>query len=114
MSPSTRDRVRTPVCKLSMTSKCWSNTSTTQMVRTHVTSFHLGVERPTDPSLDLVKLKMWDPLQSLLTSQNSSDEIKVQTLWIIGTAVQNNPSAQNSVRVSLQHAKNSWTKSNLR
>jgi hsp70-interacting protein len=42
---------------------------------------------------------MWDHLQSLLTSQNSSDVIKVQTLWIIGTAVQNNPSAQNSVRV---------------
>jgi hsp70-interacting protein len=35
-----------------------------------------------------------------LTSQNSSDEIKAQTLWIVGTAVQNNPSAQNSVRVS--------------
>lgn len=47
--------------------------------------------------LDLVKLKMWDSLQFLLTSRNSSDEIKVQTLWIIGTAVQNNPSAQNSV-----------------
>ena len=58
--------------------------------------------------LDLAKLKMWDPLQSLLVSQNSSDEIKVQTLWIIGTAVQNNPSAQNSVRVSLRHAANSW------
>ena len=48
---------------------------------------------------DLDKLKMWGPLHSLLTSPNSSDEIKVQTLWIIGTAVQNNPSAQNSVRI---------------
>jgi len=49
--------------------------------------------------LDLVKLKMWGPLQSLLTSQSPSDEIKTRTLWIIGTAVQNNPSAQNSVRI---------------
>ncbi|KAF9780652.1 nucleotide exchange factors-like protein [Thelephora terrestris] len=37
---------------------------------------------------------MWDPLQSLLTSQDLSDEIKVHTLWIIGTTVQNNPTAQ--------------------
>lgn len=57
--------------------------------------FEMLVEQ-IDNANDLVKLKMWDPLQSLLTSQNSSDEIKVQTLWIIGTAVQNNPAAQNS------------------
>ncbi|KAF9646148.1 nucleotide exchange factors-like protein [Thelephora ganbajun] len=57
--------------------------------------FEMLVEQ-IDNANDLTKLKMWDPLQSLLTSQNSSDEIKLQTLWIIGTAVQNNPSAQNS------------------
>lgn len=65
----------------------------------------LGLEIYRYSSLDLEKLKMWDPLQSLLTSQNSSDDIKVQTLWIIGTAVQNNPAAQISVGVS---SENSW------
>lgn len=48
--------------------------------------------------IDLDKLKMWEPLQELLTSPASSDEIKTQTLWVVGTAVQNNPSAQTSVR----------------
>ncbi|KAF9784498.1 nucleotide exchange factors-like protein [Thelephora terrestris] len=55
--------------------------------------FEMFVEQ-IDNANDLEKLKMWDPLQSLLTSQDSSDEIKVHTLWIIGTAVQNNPTAQ--------------------
>ena len=41
---------------------------------------------------------MWEPLHSLLTSPNSSEAIQMQTLWILGTAVQNNPAAQNSVR----------------
>ena len=76
--------------------------------------FDSEAQEPTDPFSDLVKLKMWDPLQSLLTSRNSSDAIKVQTLWIIGTAIQNNPSAQNSVCVSLRHALNPQVKSNLR
>jgi len=58
-----------------------------------------------DNANNLEKLKMRDPLQSLLTSQNSSDDIKVQTLWIIGTAVQNNPAAQISVGIS---SENSW------
>lgn len=49
-----------------------------------------------DNANDLAKLKMWDPLQSLLTSKNSSDKIKMQTLWVVGTAIQNNPSAQNA------------------
>lgn len=57
--------------------------------------FEMLVEQ-IDNANDLEKLKMWGPLQSLLVSQNSTDEIKVQTLWVIGTAVQNNPSAQNS------------------
>ncbi|KAI0799606.1 nucleotide exchange factor Fes1-domain-containing protein [Irpex lacteus] len=49
-----------------------------------------------DNANDLVKLKMWEPLQNLLTAPSSSDEIKTNVLWIIGTAVQNNPSAQNA------------------
>jgi hsp70-interacting protein len=48
--------------------------------------------------VDLVKLQMWEPLQNLLTSPTSTDEIKTQTLWIVGTAVQNNPAAQQAVR----------------
>jgi hypothetical protein len=50
---------------------------------------------------DLEKLGMWEPLQDLLAS--SSDDMKVQALWVIGTAVQNNPAAQKSVRSILSH-----------
>jgi hypothetical protein len=39
---------------------------------------------------------MWGPLQDLLGSP--SDDMKVQALWVIGTAVQNNPAAQKAVR----------------
>ncbi|KAI0287416.1 hypothetical protein BC826DRAFT_1044638 [Russula brevipes] len=45
-----------------------------------------------DNANDLEKLGMWEPLQSLLASP--SDDVKVQALWVIGTAVQNNPAAQ--------------------
>lgn len=48
---------------------------------------------------DLEKLRMWEPLQGLLAS--SSNDIKVQALWVIGTAMQNNPAAQKAVRSSL-------------
>ena len=43
---------------------------------------------------------MWKPLQNLLLSPSSPDRIKKQTLWVIGTAIQNNPSAQTAVRFS--------------
>ncbi|KAI0691804.1 nucleotide exchange factors-like protein [Cytidiella melzeri] len=49
-----------------------------------------------DNANDLTKLNMWEPLQNLLASPSSSDNIKTDVLWIIGTAVQNNPSAQNA------------------
>ena len=49
--------------------------------------------------VDLSKLKMWDPLQKLLTSPTSTEDIKVQAMWVMGTAVQNNPAAQNAVRI---------------
>ncbi|KAI9435807.1 nucleotide exchange factors-like protein [Lactarius indigo] len=52
-----------------------------------------------DNANDLEKLGMWEPLQGLLGSP--SDDVKVQALWVIGTAVQNNPSAQRAV--SLLH-----------
>jgi len=41
---------------------------------------------------------MWEPLQGLLASPE--DDVKVQALWVIGTAVQNNPAAQKAVRSS--------------
>ena len=44
---------------------------------------------------------MWEPLQGLLASP--SDDVKVQALWVIGTAVQNNPAAQKAVRSSSAH-----------
>lgn len=47
-----------------------------------------------DNANDLQKLKLWEPLVSLLDSTESSTEIKVQILWVIGTAIQNNPQAQ--------------------
>lgn len=45
-----------------------------------------------DNANDLEKLGMWEPLQGLLATP--SDDIKVQALWVIGTALQNNPAAQ--------------------
>ncbi|TBU42702.1 nucleotide exchange factors-like protein [Dichomitus squalens] len=57
--------------------------------------FEMLVEQ-IDNANNLEKLKMWEPLHSLLTSPNSSEAIQMQTLWILGTAVQNNPAAQNS------------------
>lgn len=44
---------------------------------------------------------MWSTLQDLLNSGASSDEIRAAVLWIIGTAVQNNPAAQNAVSFTL-------------
>ncbi|KAG5643298.1 hypothetical protein DXG03_001225 [Asterophora parasitica] len=49
-----------------------------------------------DNANDLVKLKLWEPLHALLTAPSSTLGIKMQTLWVIGTALQNNPSAQDS------------------
>ena len=40
---------------------------------------------------------MWPAIQSLLTSSTSTDGIRSAALWIVGTAAQNNPSAQNAV-----------------
>ncbi|KIM82029.1 hypothetical protein PILCRDRAFT_820934 [Piloderma croceum F 1598] len=41
-------------------------------------------------------MKMWKQLQELLTSPKSSPNIIKQTLWVIGTAIQNSPEAQNA------------------
>lgn len=54
-----------------------------------------------DPDVDLQNLQLWERLQSLLTSDNSSQELKTAVLWIIGTALQNNPAAQDDVRTRL-------------
>jgi len=47
---------------------------------------------------DLEKLGLWQPLLSLLDSTASPTAIKMQVLWVIGTALQNNPAAQDVVR----------------
>ncbi|KAI0316470.1 armadillo-type protein, partial [Amylostereum chailletii] len=47
-----------------------------------------------DNASDLEKLKMWEPLRTLLVAPSSTDGIRLQALWVIGTAVQNNPAAQ--------------------
>ncbi|RDB17617.1 Hsp70 nucleotide exchange factor FES1 [Hypsizygus marmoreus] len=49
-----------------------------------------------DNANNLEKLKLWEPLHSLLTSDSSTLPIKMQTLWVLGTATQNNPSAQDA------------------
>lgn len=45
---------------------------------------------------------MWPTIQSLLTSSTSTDSMRAAILWIIGTAVQNNPSAQSAVSTILR------------
>lgn len=49
-----------------------------------------------DNANNLESLKLWEPIQSLLTSEEASTDIKVHALWVIGTALQNNPSAQDA------------------
>ncbi|KAJ6554469.1 nucleotide exchange factor Fes1-domain-containing protein [Mycena capillaripes] len=48
-----------------------------------------------DNANNLEKLQMWSPLQSLITSAPTTS-IKMQALWVIGTALQNNPAAQDA------------------
>ncbi|KAL9714949.1 hsp70 nucleotide exchange factor fes1 [Leucoagaricus gongylophorus] len=57
-----------------------------------------------DNANDLEKLGLWPALISLLDSPESSTEIKVLVLWVIGTAIQNNPQAQDVVSVG------TWTR----
>jgi len=40
---------------------------------------------------------MWEPLHDLLLASGTSDALRMQTLWVIGTALQNNPAAQLAV-----------------
>lgn len=47
--------------------------------------------------IDLQKLKMWEPLHGLVGLPSTTDGVRLQTLWVLGTALQNNPSAQFSV-----------------
>ncbi|GLB44506.1 putative nucleotide exchange factor Fes1 [Lyophyllum shimeji] len=49
-----------------------------------------------DNANDLVKLGLWEPLHGLLIDSASTPEIKRHALWVIGTALQNNPSAQDA------------------
>jgi len=47
-----------------------------------------------DNANDMVVLKMWEPILSLAAS--SSAAISAQALWVISTAIQNNPSSQSA------------------
>lgn len=40
---------------------------------------------------------MWEPLHGLLSLPTTTDGLRLQTLWVLGTALQNNPAAQLSV-----------------
>ncbi|KAI8990373.1 nucleotide exchange factor Fes1-domain-containing protein [Trametes punicea] len=58
-------------------------------------NFEMLIEQ-IDNANNIEKLKMWEPLHGLLTNPTSSEDIQRQVLWILGTAVQNNPAAQHS------------------
>ncbi|KAE9387258.1 hypothetical protein BT96DRAFT_1005282 [Gymnopus androsaceus JB14] len=47
-----------------------------------------------DNANNLEKLNMWEPLHALLTS--GPDSVKAHAVWVIGTALQNNPAAQDA------------------
>ncbi|KAH6912019.1 adenyl-nucleotide exchange factor [Coprinopsis sp. MPI-PUGE-AT-0042] len=47
-----------------------------------------------DNANNLAALSLWEPLHGLLTSPTASSEIRVAALWVVGTALQNNPAAQ--------------------
>ncbi|KAL1746650.1 armadillo-type protein [Schizophyllum fasciatum] len=49
-----------------------------------------------DNANDLEKLNLWAPLHSLVTSPDTPPPVALQALWVVGTALQNNPSAQDS------------------
>lgn len=53
-------------------------------------------------------MNMWKPLHNLLSSDSSTDAIRASTLWIIGTAIQNNPAAQISVCYGSKYMR--WTR----
>ncbi|KAJ7271099.1 armadillo-type protein [Mycena rebaudengoi] len=48
-----------------------------------------------DNANNIEKLKLWDPLQRLLINA-PTPAIQMQVLWVIGTALQNNPAAQDA------------------
>jgi hypothetical protein len=50
-----------------------------------------------DNANDLVKLRMWEPIHALAASTKSPASIRTNALWVIGTALQNNPAAQADV-----------------
>lgn len=55
---------------------------------------HLQLIESIDNANMITSMKMWPPLLSLLASP--SERIQLATLWIIGTALQNNPAAQDA------------------
>lgn len=62
-------------------------------------NFEMLIEQ-IDNANNMTNMKMWQPLLTLLTEQSSTPGIQTATLWILGTAVQNNDKAQMEI---LQH-----------
>ncbi|CAO1624917.1 unnamed protein product [Jaminaea pallidilutea] len=62
---------------------------------TALDNFEMLIESIDNANL-ITSMKMWQPLLALLSS-TSSPQLQVATLWILGTAVQNNPSAQDAL-----------------
>ena len=46
-------------------------------------------------AVDMTSINMWAPIIKLASSK--SDQIRTNALWILGTAIQNNPKAQSAV-----------------
>ncbi|PWN18127.1 Fes1-domain-containing protein [Microstroma glucosiphilum] len=59
-------------------------------------NFEMLIESIDNANL-ITSMKMWSPLLALLSSTSSSPRLQVATLWILGTACQNNPSAQDAL-----------------
>ncbi|KAH8822560.1 adenyl-nucleotide exchange factor [Flagelloscypha sp. PMI_526] len=49
-----------------------------------------------DNASDLERIGLWPPLHSLLSAHDTPNSVVLQALWAIGTALQNNPAAQDA------------------
>lgn len=59
-------------------------------------NFEMLIESIDNANL-ITSMKMWQPLLGLLDPSASSPRLQTAALWILGTAIQNNPSAQNAL-----------------
>jgi hypothetical protein len=64
-----------------------------------------------DNSNDLRPLALWQPIMNILSSHKSS-KMRMYAAWVIGTALQNNETAQKDVRIYLIYQLNNNTQTN--